>query len=73
MIKLTDLKYCVRLRHSKDMPLKKPRKNCAFKEGDECSWHPAHLRYCEENDIDLKMNFGIRFRCILTKRKINDV
>lgn len=81
MVELTDLKYCVRLKHSKDMPLKKPRKNCAFKGSqwlkrfpkiwhlpEECVFHPAHLRYCKDNDIDIKQeNFNIRFRCVLCK------
>lgn len=65
MIDLTDLKYCIRTKHSSDMPLKRPRKNCAFKRGDECVWHPATLRYCEANGIDVE--YATRFRCVLAE------
>ena len=78
--KLTDLEYCVRMKHCDDMPLQGPRKNCAFKGAawkkrdstgvhheEECEFYPAHLRYCEANGIDLKNNFSIRFRCVLHK------
>ena len=64
-IKLTPLKYCIRTKHSPDMPLKSPRKNCAFRRGDECVWHPATIRYCMENDID--MAYAIRFGCVLAE------
>ena len=62
----TDLKYCIRTLHSLDMPLMRPRKNCAFRRGDECVWHPATIRYCEANNIDT--DYGIRFRCVLAER-----
>ena len=51
--------------HSEDMPLKHPRKNCAFKNGDECTWHPATLRYVQENNIPWDMS--TKFRCVLHK------
>lgn len=63
--KFTDLKYCIRTKHSRDMPLKNPRKNCAFRRGDECTWHPATLEYCKENGIDT--DYGIRFKCVLAE------
>ena len=61
---LIKLKYCIRLKHSEDMPLKRPRKNCAFRDGDECSFHPATLRYCEANGIGISLK-RTRFRCVL--------
>lgn len=64
-IKLTPLKYCIRTKHSPDMPLNFPRKNCAFRRGDECVWHPSTLKYCEANDIDV--DYGIRFMCVLAE------
>jgi len=72
------LKYCVRTKHSEDMSLKYPRRNCAFRgsspynskhlmgESNECKFHPAHIRYCEENDIDLS-NFNVKFICVLSE------
>ena len=75
--KITKLKYCVRMVHSEDMPLVNPRKNCAFRgsspynskhlmsEPDDCNFHPAHIRYCEANNIDLSKNFGIIFKCVI--------
>lgn len=75
------LKYCVRTKHSDDMPLKFPRKNCAFRgsgkfnsehltcEPNECIFHPAHIKYCEENDIKLSNNFGVKFICVLSEQK----
>lgn len=82
MTELTDLKYCIRLKHSEDMPLKKPRKNCAFKGSqwlklfpeighlpEECVFHPAHLRYCKKNNISRDEFAGFPvFRCVLYKR-----
>lgn len=65
MIGLTKLKYCIRTKHSLDMPLKSPRKNCAFRRGDECVWHPATMSYCKANDID--MAYAVRFRCVLSE------
>lgn len=76
---LKPLKYCPRLKHSDDMPLKSPRKNCAFKgstwikrdtvsdrrDARECEFYPAHIRYCKANGIDLRTDFGIRFMCVL--------
>ena len=71
------LKYCVRIKHSEDMPLQKPRLNCAFRgsskwnsenlmgKPDDCKFHPAHIRYCEENNIDLN-TFGVNFKCVIS-------
>ena len=70
------LKYCVRMKHSEDMPLKRPRLNCAFRgssewnsknlncEPNECIFHPAHIRYCEANGIDLS-KFDVKFICVI--------
>lgn len=63
---LIELNYCIRLKHSEDMPLKRPRKNCAFRDGDECSFHPATLRYCEANGIGISLK-RTRFRCVLAE------
>lgn len=63
--KLTPLKYCIRTKHSPDMPLRSPRKNCAFRRDDECTWHPATVRYCSENSIDT--TYTVRFRCVLAE------
>ena len=74
-----ELKYCVRVKHSKDMPLNKPRLNCAFRgssefnskhlicEPDDCTFHSAHIKYCKANGIDLNdpKNFGINFKCVI--------
>jgi len=60
---MEDLMYCIRLKHSEDMPLKRPRKNCAFKSGEECTWHPATLKYVQENNIPYNMN--TKFKCVL--------
>ena len=77
MRKEVKLKYCVRMRHSEDMPLQKPRLNCAFRGSskwnrenltcvpDDCIFHPAHIKYCAENDINLRKNFDINFKCVL--------
>jgi len=67
MAQLNDLLYCIRLKHSEDMPLKRPRKNCAFRRGDECMWHPATLRYIKENNINWDMS--TQFRCVLSESK----
>ena len=64
-VNLTSLNYCIRTKHSQDMPLKHPRKNCAFLRGDECVWHPATAKYCKENDIDI--TYPLRFRCVLAE------
>lgn len=74
--RIVKLKYCVRMIHSTDMPLNHPRLNCAFRgsspcnsslmgEPDDCKFHPAHIRYCEANGIDLSKNFGITFKCVI--------
>ncbi len=80
MSELTELNYCPRTKHSEDMPLKRPRRNCHCKSSswirrypksvdrknpDECRFYPMHLRYMEANNIKLNNNFNIRFRCIL--------
>ncbi len=80
MNELTELKYCPRIKHSEDMPLKKPRKNCRCKNSswirrypkswdrrnpNECIFYPMHIRYMKANDIKLENNFSIRFRCVL--------
>jgi len=62
-VSMIDLLYCIRLKHSEDMPLKRPRKNCAFKNSDECTWHPATLKYIQENNIP--WTFSTRFRCVI--------
>lgn len=62
--KLKELKYCIRTKHSKDMPLKQPRMNCAFLEGKECSIHPAHIDYLEANNLGNDWT-AIKFRCVL--------
>ena len=59
------LKYCVRTKHSIDMPLKHPRKNCSFKEGRICSYHPCHIRYNEENGIKTFIDFATIYICVL--------
>lgn len=63
--KLKELKYCIRTKHSKDMPLKQPRMNCAFLEGKECCPNPSEiLDYLEANNLG---NDFTRFnsRCVL--------
>jgi len=62
--KLKELKYCIRTKHSKDMPLKQPRMNCAFLEGKKCSFHPAHIDYLEANNMMNSRSF-LKFRCVL--------
>lgn len=62
--KLKELKYCIRTKHSIDMPLKRPRMNCAFLEGKKCSVHPAHIDYLEANDMGNDWT-TFNFRCIL--------
>jgi hypothetical protein len=67
-----ELKYCVRTKHSPDMPLQHPRMNCSFLEEKECSFHPAHIRYLEANSMKRLWNyyrhntgFLLKFRCVL--------